>query len=66
MPPRVEARRELAPANFHLEKARPAILGYGLAVRSIAMAPAIALLLERFHFRGVEFPLFLFAITLSV
>ena len=64
MPPCVEARRELAPANFQLHKARPAILGYGLAVGSVSLAFAIALLLERF--RGMEFPLFLFAIALSV
>lgn len=39
---------------------------YGLAVLSVAIALAIALLLERYHFRGVEFPLFLFAIALTV
>jgi hypothetical protein len=39
---------------------------YGLAVLSVAIALGIALLLERYHFRGVEFPLFLFAIALTV
>jgi ABC-type Fe3+ transport system permease subunit len=39
---------------------------YGLAVLCVAIALGIALLLERYHFRGVEFPLFLFAIVLTV
>jgi K+-sensing histidine kinase KdpD len=39
---------------------------YGLAVLCVAIALGIALLLERYHFRGVEFPLFLFAIALTV
>jgi len=39
---------------------------HGLAVLSVAIALGIALLLERYHFRGVEFPLFLFAIALTV
>ena len=39
---------------------------YGLAVLSVAIALGVALLLERYHFRGVEFPLFLFAIALTV
>jgi PAS domain S-box-containing protein len=39
---------------------------YGLAILSVGAALGIALLLGRYHFRGVEFPLFLFAIALSV
>ena len=42
------------------------ILRYGLAVGSVALALGMALLLQRFNFRGVEFPLFLFAIAISV
>jgi len=41
-------------------------LRYGLAVLSVAIALGTALLLERQNFRGVEFPLFLFAIALTV
>jgi PAS domain S-box-containing protein len=44
----------------------PPILRYGLAVGSVALALGLALLLERSNFRGVEFPLFLFAIAVSV
>jgi PAS domain S-box-containing protein len=44
----------------------PPILRYGLAVGSVALALGLALLLERYNFRGVEFPLFLFAIAVTV
>ncbi len=44
----------------------PPILRYGLAVGSVALAVGLALLLEHYNFRGVEFPLFLFAIAVSV
>ena len=42
-----------------------AIQRYGLAVLSVAIALGIGLLLERYHFRDVEFPLFLFAIVVN-
>jgi PAS domain S-box-containing protein len=38
---------------------------YGLAVLSVATALGTALLLERYHFNEVEFPLFLLAIALT-
>jgi PAS domain S-box-containing protein len=44
----------------------PSIFRYGLAVGSVALALGMALLLQRYNFRGVEFPLFLFAIAVSV
>jgi PAS domain S-box-containing protein len=44
----------------------PPILQHGLAVGSVALALGLALLLQRYNFRGVEFPLFLFAIAVSV
>ena len=47
-------------------KDQPPILRYGLAVASVALALGVALLLQRYNFRGVEFPLFLFAIAVSV
>jgi PAS domain S-box-containing protein len=43
-----------------------ALQRYGLAVVSVGAALGIALLLGQYRFRGVEFPLFLFAIALSV
>ncbi len=43
-----------------------AVQRYGLAGLSVGIALGTALLLERYHFRGVEFPLFLFAIALTV
>jgi PAS domain S-box-containing protein len=39
---------------------------YGLAVLSVSVAIAGALVLERYNFRGVEFPIFLFAIVITV
>jgi PAS domain S-box-containing protein len=47
-------------------KGLPPILSYGLAITSVALALGLALLLEHYNFRGVEFPLFLFAIAVSV
>jgi K+-sensing histidine kinase KdpD len=43
-----------------------AVQRYGLAVLSVAAALGAALLLEHFHFQEVGFPLFLFAIALTV
>jgi PAS domain S-box-containing protein len=44
----------------------PAIQGYGLAVLAVSVALGGALLLERYNFRGVEFPVILFAIVITV
>ena len=44
----------------------PPIQRYGLAVVSVALALGSAILLERYNFSEVEFPLFLFAIALTV
>ena len=38
---------------------------YGLAVLSVSVALGGALVLERFHFRDVEVPLFLFAVAVA-
>src|ERR1700689_2042250 len=48
-----------------IPKDLPPILRYGLAVGSVALALGLAVLRERSNFRGVEFPLFLFAIAVS-
>ena len=49
-----------------IPKDLPPFLRYGLAPGSVALSLGLALLLERSNFRGVEFPLFLFAIAVSV
>src|ERR1700733_7738311 len=54
---------EQKPAVF---KATPAILRYGLAVTSVALGTLAAFALERYQFRGVEYPLFLLAIAMTV
>jgi signal transduction histidine kinase len=56
--------------SFELAKSPPAFqraaFGYALAVFSVAVALGLALLMERYEFRGVEFPLLLFAVALTV
>jgi PAS domain S-box-containing protein len=47
-------------------KTTPAILRYGLAVGSVALGTLAAFLLDKYQFRGVEYPLFLFAIAVTV
>jgi PAS domain S-box-containing protein len=56
----------MAPQKHTISKDLPPVLRYGLAVGSVAVALGLALLLQRYNFRGVEFPLFLFAIAVSV
>jgi PAS domain S-box-containing protein len=56
----------MASSKFYLRKARPAMRRYSLAIASVALSLGAALVLQRYHFRGVEFPLFLFAIALTV
>ena len=56
----------MADAKSTIPKDLPPILRYSLAVASVAVVLGLALLLERYSFRGVEFPLFLFAIAISV
>ena len=56
----------MAPSNLELQIARSAVFRYGLAVLSVSVALGGALLLERFQFRNVADPLFLFAIAIAV
>jgi PAS domain S-box-containing protein len=49
-----------------ISKIPAAVQRYGLAVLSVATALGAALLLGHYHFIEVEFPLFLFAIALTV
>jgi light-regulated signal transduction histidine kinase (bacteriophytochrome) len=44
---------------------RSAIQRYGLAIACVAVALGGAILTNRYHFRGVEFPFFLFAVAIS-
>ena len=55
----------MAKRNSHLPKPLSAFQRYALAVISITVALAGALLIERFHVRDVEIPLFLFAVAIS-
>ena len=56
----------MARSNLELQIARSPVLRYGLAVLSVSVALGGSLLLERFHFRNVADPLFLFAIAIAV
>jgi PAS domain S-box-containing protein len=49
-----------------VSKPLSAIQSYGLALLAVSVALVAALILERFNFRGVEFPIFLFAIVITV
>jgi PAS domain S-box-containing protein len=54
-----------ATVQRQLPKPLSTIQRYGLAVLSVSVALGGALLLERFHFRGVGVPLFLFAVAVT-
>ena len=56
----------MARSNLELQIVRSPVLRYGLAVLSVSAALGVSLLLERFHFRNVADPLFLFAIAVTV
>jgi PAS domain S-box-containing protein len=49
-----------------MPKPLSAIRSYGLAVLAVSVALVVALFLERYNYRGVEFPVFLFAIVVTV
>jgi len=56
----------IARSATHPRKLRSAIRGYGLAMFSVAIALIAGLFLASHDFQGVEFPLFLFAIAITV
>jgi PAS domain S-box-containing protein len=64
-----QARLEARPARLWCRPQWPKrlsrIQGYGLAVLSVSVTLGAALLLQRFHFRDAEVPLFLFAVALA-
>src|ERR1700686_1315522 len=58
-----QAVAELRPSSL---KDLSPIQRYGLAVVSVGLALGLAVLFERYNFSEAEFPLFLFAIALTV
>jgi PAS domain S-box-containing protein len=55
----------VARSNSQLQDSPSAIMRYGVAVVSVAIALAPALLLQRFGYHDVELPLFLFAVAVA-
>jgi PAS domain S-box-containing protein len=55
----------MARLNLQLRMGHSSILSYGLAVVSFAIALGLAILAQRYSFRNVEVPLFLFAVALT-
>jgi signal transduction histidine kinase len=64
-PASIEGKRASALRQSQRPKALAAIQHYGLAVFGVALALGVALLFQRFHFRDVEVPLFLFVVALA-
>jgi PAS domain S-box-containing protein len=56
----------MARPNLQLQLVHSPVLRYGLAATSIAVALGLALLEQRYGFRDLEVPLFLFAIAVTV
>jgi PAS domain S-box-containing protein len=62
----VDAKRSSGEWRSQLPELRSGAQRYGLAVLSVAAALGLSLFLGRHNIRGVEFPLFLFAIAITV
>jgi PAS domain S-box-containing protein len=62
----IQARHTMARLNLQLQFAHSPVLRYGLAATSFAVALGLALLEQRYGFRSLEVPLFLFAIAVTV
>jgi len=62
----IQVRRTMARPNLQSQFARSPVLRYGLAAASFAVALGLALLEQRYGFRDLEVPLFLFAIVVTV
>src|SRR5208283_5294371 len=60
-----EARQAMVQRKLRLPKSPSTIQCYGLGVLSVSVALGGALLLQRFYFRDVEVPLFLFAVAVA-
>lgn len=63
--PSIEAKQIVTERKSQLLTRLSAIRSYGLALLSVAAALGGALLMERFHLRDVEVPLFLIAVSVS-
>jgi PAS domain S-box-containing protein len=61
----IQARRTMARPNLQLQFAHSPVLRYGLAVTSFVIALGLALLAQRYGFRNVGLPLFLFAVAVT-
>jgi PAS domain S-box-containing protein len=55
----------MARPNLQLQLAHSPVLRYGLAVASFVVALGLALLAQRYGFRNVEVPLFLFSVAIT-
>ena len=55
----------MAQPKLRLQFAHSAVLRYGLAIASFALALGLALLAQRYGFRNVEVPLLLFAVAVT-
>jgi signal transduction histidine kinase len=64
-PASIEGKRASALRQSQRPKVLTAIQRYGLAAFGVALALGVALLFQRFHFRDVEVPLFLFALAIA-
>src|SRR6202140_4517326 len=65
MSPNVDVRRTMARPNLQLQFTHSPVLRYGLGATSFAIALGLALLAQRYDFRNVEVPLFLFAVAVA-
>jgi len=65
MPSADEVMQAMARSNLQLRMTESPILRFGLAVASFAIALGLALLAQRYDFRNVEVPLFLFAVAVT-
>ena len=61
----IAATQGVLPAKPKSHEPLSVIQSYGLAILGVSSATAASLYLGRFHIRGVEIPLFLFAIAVS-
>jgi signal transduction histidine kinase len=64
-PVNIEAKPSVAPGRSRFSNLVWVTRHYGLAILAISLALAVALLLQRFQFRGTEVPLLLFAVAIS-
>src|SRR5580700_6024627 len=64
-PPWFEVIRAMVRSNSNLRRVPSAVVRYGFAVGSVAIAIAPGLVLQHYKFHEVQLPLFLFAVALT-